>query len=134
MAMIRAFSSGWQLAADLLGRQRVGLQDAVDHLAGGFGPEGLGAGQHFIEDDARRVNVAGRGRCAVADPFGRQVADGAHDHARHGQPRLGRGDGQAEIEQLGEVRPALPLADHDVLRLQIAVHDALGVGWPAGRR
>jgi hypothetical protein len=65
----------------------------------------------------------------AAGLFRRHVVRRADDHAGLRQLRAGLPDlGDAEVENLDEVRVALPLDQEDVLRLHVAVHDPLVVG------
>ncbi|ESS36715.1 hypothetical protein P355_1950 [Burkholderia cenocepacia KC-01] len=87
------------------------------------------ARQAFEHDQAPRIQVAGGRRRLVAQLLRRAVRRRAEylGRERHGPARDVFGTGQqradAEIEQL-RVRPVVGDRDHDVLRLQIAMHDA----------
>jgi hypothetical protein len=76
--------------------------------------------QHLVEDDSDRVQVGGGGHRRPASLFRRQVLRRPHDRAglRHlGRPRA----------RDAEVRHLQPLADQDVVRLDIAVDDSVAM-------
>ena len=117
---------------------RVGIDraDLVQDLEHVGGREGRLAGGQLVEDHAQREDVAGeRGRLA-ADLLRGQIARRAEEAlARLGEAELGRlvgaeraepaePAGQAEVEDLHD----LLVADHHVLGLEVAVHDAGLVG------
>ena len=86
------------------------------------------ARQHLVEDHAGGVDV-GAGVDRLAERLlGREVLGRAEDDAGLGQrlpAALGLGHlGDAEVEDLDHVALAVALDQHDVLRLEIAVHDA----------
>ena len=111
------------------------LEDRGQGLDRGQLGERMFPGQHFVEDDAQREDVAPAVHRDAPGLLGRHVIDRAHDHALGGHPRLGQGGlggfrsgqnalGDAEVHDLGV---ALRRA-HDVGRLEVAVDDALGMG------
>ena len=92
---------------------------------------GTSPGEHLVEDAAERVDVdAVIGRVA-ARLLGRHVLGRAEDHAGAGEPRAALVErahlGDAEVEDLDEVGSPLALDQVDVLGLEVAVDDALGV-------
>ncbi len=108
------------------------MEDVDEHL----GVECAATGQHFIEDAAERKDVGAWVERAPLNLLGRHVADRADHHPLLRLPALGlrllvvqrahpRADdfGEPEIEHLG----VAVAGDHDVLRLQIAMHDAGGM-------
>ncbi len=121
----------------MLGQGR-GIGDDLlpQHLHHVIGGEGHRAGEHLVEDDAHGVQVA-----AVIDGtadrlLGAHVARGAEDHAGPGE--LGRGLlallvtlsldlGDAEVDELEQLVALVVGRDEHVLRLEVAVHDAVSV-------
>jgi hypothetical protein len=80
------------------------------------------AREHLEKDKAERVMIrAGIGLLALA-LFRRHVRRRAQDHGGPGLRDIMRGFGKPEVQDLH----AFP-RDHDVVRLQIAMHDAGGV-------
>jgi hypothetical protein len=79
--------------------------------------------QHFVEHDSDRVEVGGGRDGSSAGLLGREVLRGAHDRARLGHlRRAGARD--------AEVRHLQPLADEDVVRLDVPVDDPVPVRKP----
>ncbi len=79
----------------------------------------------LVEHQRERVDVGlGAGRAALG-LLGRHVGEGADDVAGGGQGNVAGEAGDPEVHQL---RPRLPLRHLDVLRLDVAVHDAARVG------
>ena len=109
-------------------------QDALDRADGAVGLERPAAGEHLVEDDAQREEVGAAVGALAPQLFRRHVAHRAHQGGGPSRLRPPRQRavqrGQAEVEDL---HPAVD-ADEDVLRLEIAVHDAAGVsgGEPSG--
>ena len=93
------------------------------------GQEGQAAGDQFVEHDAQGVEVGAAVVRLAQRQFRCQVKDGAGDGA-FDRNAGGDAPGQAEIAQLGGgTRPRQGiLAQQDVLRLEVAVDDAPGVG------
>ncbi len=100
------------------------MQVAVHHLGGVLAGVRAAAGEHLVEQDARRVDVhplvGGR---VLADLLRRQVRDGAQQLARLGGGGGGRVGGahhpdQAEVRDLHQ--PVV--GDQHVLRLHVPVH------------
>ena len=108
------------LRADLgrrLGRVVQVLHRDLDRRVAG---EGHLPGQHLVEDDRGRVEVGGRRHGGAARLLGGEVLRGAHDRARlRHLRRAGARD--------AEVRHLQPLADEDVVRLDVAVDDPVPV-------
>jgi hypothetical protein len=100
----------------------------ADRVERAIGVEGRVRAQQLVEDRGERVDVAGGGEDAGLELLGLAVVRGADDHVDLG--RVGADDGravpragQAEVEDLD-----LPVVlDKDVLRLDVAVDDALRV-------
>ncbi len=111
---------GSGVAQELQHPQPVGVVDGV----------GRDADHKLIQDDAEGVDV----RTAVhvlGSPEGllrAHVAGGAHQFARHGQPRRDvlPLDGRAREPEVKHAR-AIQSVDHDVARLQVAVDDPMFV-------
>ena len=106
------------------GRERLGPRRSV---------EGALAGEHLVEDGAERELVRAEIHGLAARLLRRHVAGGAHDRALAGLffrdgavaavgavllPLVDLGE--AEVQDLGEA----VAGDHDVLGLEVAVHDA----------
>ena len=82
------------------------------------------ARNHFVANDSQRVDVAGGGRVMTQGLFGCDVLGGAHHHPGLGDRCGVDGLGDAEVGELH-----LPgRGDQDVARLDVAVHQAGGVG------
>ena len=107
--------------------------EALDHrLLHGIGGEGQGPGQHVEEHQAQRVDVA-----PAIQLVARQLL-GAHELGRADHqagprdllaaPLAAHGLGKAEIDDLHRVRPVATAREHDIVGLQVAVHDAEVMG------
>ena len=98
------------------------LRDRVLALVGNL------AGEHLEEHATERVDVSARVGVASGDLLRRHVVDGADDGSLRGQAggRV-RPLGHPEVRQVG-VLGAIGDGDQDVRRLDVAVHQALGVG------
>ena len=117
--------------------QLAGLVGRLDIVAGGRQQAFLRrlavvraqAGGHFVEDAAQQVDVAGRADQVerTGDHLRRHVRRRASHALRAADklrvPKAGRGQRQSPVhhQHLAEV------AEHDVLGLQVAVHDAVGM-------
>jgi hypothetical protein len=89
-------------------------------------------GEHLVEHDAGRVDVAAGVGAAAFELLGGEVGDRADEHAAGlaGLPRADDGARQAEV---GDLHHAVD-ADEHVLGLDVAVHDARPVrGGEAGQ-
>ncbi len=97
-------------------------------------PKRRRAREHLVQNDAHRIQI-----CAVIDGLaarllGRHVFGRAHHGVEPRERLLVRARlldfhlGDAEIEHLDEVIAAIFGDQHDVVWLQIAMHDAGGVG------
>ena len=92
---------------------------------------GHGAGDALDQDEAERVHVGLAVDRLALRLLGRGVASGAeHGALRLGPRRLGEGTGQAEV---GDAQPAV-VAEEEVARLDVAVHEAAAVGVVEGPR
>ena len=103
-------------------------------MAKGLGPwNGTSPGQHFVEHHAQRVDVAAGVAALGFHLLGRNVVRAcpwpAVSLAKVSR-RDALGAGDAEIDELHVVLRI----DHDVFRLQIAVHHALAVDVLRARR
>ena len=102
------------------------IQQPVVHDGEGIGPLKRGlAGQHFVEHDSQRVDVAAAVAALALDLFGRDVFGRAHHLGKLGERQPARAflAGDAEVDQLDAVFGI----DHDVFGLQVAMHDAVVV-------
>jgi DNA-binding MarR family transcriptional regulator len=88
------------------------------------------AREHLVEERRDRVDVARRPDRVSLRALGRDVARRSEDEARGGRDRLlAPVDARdAEVEHLHEIRIGAAPDEHDVLGLEIAMHDADGVG------
>jgi hypothetical protein len=89
-------------------------------------------GDHLVEQDAERVEIALRRGVFTARLLGRHVLGRAKHGALGREPRIARECGQSEIEDLHEVAPTTARGQHDVVALEIAVHHAEVVGTREG--
>ena len=94
--------------------------------------EGRLAGEHLIEDAAQRVQVrppVHLGGGHLLPLLRRGIVGRQHDSMRDALPgdALGRHGRNAEVENLGLLAPLARSGHQDVLRLHVAMHDALGV-------
>jgi hypothetical protein len=106
------------------------VQVGDDELGQLFLHEGRAAAEHLVRDAAQRVDVGARIEGVGERLLRREVRGRAHHHAHLGEARalLGVGDARdAEVENLGHFAAVAAPADHDVRRLQVAVHDAARV-------
>ena len=106
-----------------------GVQVLADNGQGVVGLEGEPAGEQFVKHDPQGIEVGPRVKGPAQGQLRRQVKDAADDRALLRQPR-GQRAGQPKVCQLGRrPRACLRLGrQQHVLRLQIAVHDAVAVG------
>ncbi len=116
-------------------RLRLLAQERADDVGGGGACERWRAREHLVEDHAQCEEVGTRVAVLSSRLFGRHVPHGAHDDACRGlEDARGAcvawagGDatqlGKAEVEHLH----VAVVAQHDVLGLQVPVHDAGGMG------
>ncbi len=90
----------------------------VRDLHGLLADERLGAREHLVEHDAEGVDVAAGVGDSAGDELGGEVRDGAEQSL----PRRGVGahrPGEAEVAELD----APVVGEHDVLGLEVAMHD-----------
>ena len=101
------------------------------------GREGQRAGAELVDDEAERVEIAARvDRLALA-LLGRHVRRRAEDRARaRAEVRLRpvKRARDPEVEHLDVVALAVAIEQHDVLGLEIAVHDAVRLRAPQRAR
>jgi len=121
-------------------RRRLLLEDRGDEARLARALEGAPAGGHLVEQRPEGEDVAARVGLLALELLGRHVVHGPDDRAVGGQ---GRGErqgaealgfslrdgqlGQPEVQQLGALA-----RDHDVARLEVAVHQAPAVGGVQG--
>ena len=114
-------------------RRRRALDDGGERLGGGLALERDLPRRHLVEDEPERELIRSRVGGLSRSLFGRHVL---HRSDEHPVPRAGEGrhlgiDGPRGRRELGETEvqnlDETVLAHHDVLRLQIPVHDAGGV-------
>src|SRR5690606_29323715 len=113
------------------GRRRAG--DRAAELGEAPRPERRPAGEHLEEEDADGVDVdAGVARTGAEELLGARVGRGAHRAAGGRElavtARIARRVDERrepEVEELHELGPARPRGEQDVVRLEIAVDDAL---------
>ena len=92
---------------------------------------GLLAGQHFVQDDAQRVDVRAAVHIRPQRLFGRHVGGRTDDGAAGHVGRFGlRQFGNAEIGNIGNVL----VVEQDIAGLQVAVNDAFGMSLIHPRR
>ena len=98
-----------------------------------IGRERVLAGGQLVQHDPQGKDIAGAAGGLAPRLLGRHVSDRAHHGARFGdlggcglrmRPVDGDAAGQAEIEDLG----VAIVAHHDVLGLDVPVHDPGGMG------
>ncbi len=114
-------------------RRRRRVHDRVHRLDAALAAERQRAAEHLVEQDAERENIGAVIDRAAARLLRRHVGDGAEDDIGIGS---GDRDGvalagerrqqlrEAEVDHLG----VAVLGEHHVGGLEIAMHDALGVG------
>ncbi len=127
---IRSVPAAGRLALQRLrGTHGIDVEDRVLPLRIALALElvGLAAGQDLVEHHAQRIHVGHGGDRLAADLFGRGVVQGERAQAGAGvvERLLGRVEqlGDAEVEQAHVVE----WRDQDVRRLEVAVHDQVGV-------
>ena len=104
------------------GRQLgLGLGDAPERHGDRVRGERVVAAEELVEDRPHREEVRAQVELLAARLLGRHVGGRPDDRARHREPREVLGVADPEVADLhGAV-----LRPHDVLRLDVAVHDAL---------
>ena len=110
-----------------------------ENLAGGVGLEGIAAGQHLVGDHGERelIRRAVRVRHAPLDLLGRHVERRAHHRplGRLTAPARALHLRNPEVQDLDRLDfPPLDRHEEHVVRLEIAVNDARGVGRRQPRR
>ena len=81
-------------------------------------------GEHLVEQRAERIQIRARRHLAGERLFRRHVRRGADHRTFLGKPSLLDIERQAKVAELGGAIGGQP----DVARLEVAVHDAAGVG------
>jgi hypothetical protein len=122
-------------------RWRRAVKYGVENLDGVLAPKRRLPTNELVEQRPERVHVGPGVNRLSAGLLRRHVGEGAEQRARPGLggvPAPGRAVGGAEDVLLGEaevqdLEPAVR-GYHDVRRLDVAVHDAAGVGLPEGLR
>ena len=118
--------------------RRIGRHLHAEQRDLALGLERANAGQHLEQDHAERVEIGARVDLLPERLLGRHVLRRSVHHPELGEHLPGlrrlplaaardaadRNLGDAEVEHLDEIGIALSLDEHDVLRLQVAVHDA----------
>ena len=103
---------------------QAGADDAVER--GGFQRDallrGAVAGQHFVQHQSQRVNIAARVRFLALESLRRHVGRRAHNRAAGGQSLVPLCFRQSEVQDL-DAR----FGHHDIAGFQIAVNDSVGV-------
>ena len=123
--------------------ERFGLlpDDCDESLGAGLPLERALAGRHLVEDRAERELIRAEVEGLAARLLGRHVPGRAHDRAGLGRPDHGRQHGRVLRNGLGQFRQpevenldVAVLRDHQVLGLQIPVHDPgrMGLGETVG--
>ena len=90
-------------------------------LLGRFAVIGQRAGEHLIEHNAERIEVAAGVRLKTLGLLGRDIVHGADGRVGSAAAVFVLKGGDAEISHLGDA----VAVDHNVLRLNIAMHDAV---------
>ena len=117
-----------QVGAELPQRRQPPGGDVAQRLGRGLPAQRVPPGQQLVQHHARRVHVAGRAHAAAGGLLRRHVGDSADDVAVLRQ-RVGVHEaGDAEVHDLD----VAGVAQHHVLRLDVAVDDALAVGERQG--
>ena len=110
-------------------RHRRFAENRVLDVDGRRSDERAAAGQELVHDDSQREEVGARIQGFALHLLGRHVGDGSAGqagwyHRCRLADRVRRdNDGQTKIQQLHTVG----LRDKDIRRLQVAVHDSLGM-------
>jgi hypothetical protein len=136
----RAVHRGGQAGRQVGARARERRQDGAD-LAGGRRrarpAHRVLPRERLVEDEAERVEVRPWVHPSPLGLLGGHVGEGPHHVARAGDRVVVDQVGDAEVGELGRAAPGRrAVGDHDVLRLDVAVHDAalVGVGQRVGER
>ena len=101
-------------------RSGAGPLAALCAISTGRRPHGLSARQGLVGHRGQRVDVGGRAGLVALELLGRHVHRRAEHHAAAGDARALHRRGDPQIGELGHA----VLADQDVGRLHVAVHDA----------
>ena len=131
---------GGHVGHEAPGTRHLRRGDGVEHRQRRRGFERVSGRRQLVEHHTEREHVAGAGHRLATGLLRRHVARRAEHHAWIGGMGAGRGrpgdggrrrqPGEPEIEDLH----VAVLAQHDVLGLDVAMHDAGGVGHRQGAR
>src|SRR5665213_1852294 len=113
-------------------RRRYGAVHVLTrHLDRRVTNERRATGEHLVEDDAERVDIAATVDRSTLGLFGREVRRGSHDRTFFGQLVFDRHRlGDAEV---GDLYLAIA-RDQNVARLDVAVNDTVAMRVTEGRR
>ncbi|KZM36087.1 hypothetical protein OJAG_12910 [Oerskovia enterophila] len=113
---------------DVGGRRHVGVDVLEGDLQRGLARVGKAAREHLVGHDTDRVHVRPCVAAARRDQLGAEVGDRAEDGAGRGRRGLRHSARETEVRDLDVPRRV----DQDVLRLDVAVDQALAVGRGQG--
>ena len=87
------------------------------------------AGEHLVQNHAKRIQVAARIDGFAFRLFRRHVLRRSERIARHRElGRLIEGFGDAKVDELRDLLAVFGRREHDVVRLQVAMNDVVPVG------
>ena len=109
-----------QVLLESVQRPRLLVDDGVHQRRYVVAAEGQGSGQHFVEHNADGPQVGTVVHDETFGLFGRHVGGGTEGRSELGDAGRAGKLRQAEVHDLG----AAALGDHDVRRLDVAMHDA----------
>ncbi|CFE36875.1 Uncharacterised protein [Mycobacterium tuberculosis] len=94
-----------------------------DQPLNAVGPIRWGTGQTLTQHARQRIDICAIGDLIAGEPLRGHVVVGSHGGPGLGQPRVGGGTGNTEIDQIGEVARG----DQNVFRFYVAVRYAVGM-------